>query len=187
MHLEQLHEQHTISLLQDLGYTHLVGKDFERASSSDVILKSSLRQALSQINPNIDTHDAAQKILDLAPHDNAKFFEYFKNGINVEYLHQGETRNGIVNIFDWENPHNNIFQVVSQLTIQGSERCRPDLIIYINGLPIALLELKTPSANKNHQLMVQSYEQIQRYKKDIPQLFTFNTICVIDDGAMARI
>ncbi|MGL5721074.1 MAG: type I restriction endonuclease subunit R [Brevinema sp.] len=182
---ERIHEEAAIELLKGLGYTHLSGRDVLRSSSSEVLMISELRNALARINPHLPQEQIAAEILNIK--DNQDFYKFLKQGVPVEYQYQGETRYGSADLIDWENPANNSFHVVNQLTITGkNESKRPDVILYVNGLPLVVFELKSPSKNDT-SLIVQAYEQLQDYQNKIPQLFLFNAFCVIDDGVQSRV
>ncbi|MGL4393626.1 MAG: type I restriction endonuclease subunit R [Brevinema sp.] len=187
-HGERIHEEKAIEKLKGLGYEHLIGKNFERTSSSEVILRPILRQALENINPHLTNFNEISALFDLKEYENERFIDFLKNGIPVSNYQKGETYYSKMKLVDWDNVQNNIFQVVNQLTITGSNNTqrRPDLILYVNGIPLVVFELKTPAKNKA-ELMVQAFEQLEEYKKSIPQLFTYNAFCVIDDGIQSRI
>ena len=190
---EKAHEQRAIETLKKLGYTNIKGKDFPRDDITKVINKKTLRDALCRINPTIPNNtirDAITQIDDLDNHinSNIKFLDWIRNGLKVSYQdNNGETKGDFVNLIDYANTQNNIFDIVDQLTIRGAnDSRRTDLIIYINGLPIMMFELKSPSKNDSN-LHVDAFNQIDQYKAVIPKLFTYNCILAIDDGLTTRI
>ncbi|WP_267256058.1 type I restriction endonuclease subunit R [Nostoc sphaeroides] len=192
-------EQYQLQLLQNLGYSYSNGYDIqpegikqERESFGEVILKDRLPQAISRINPTIP-HDAQyqaqREIFNIASSDllnnNEIFHKYLTEGITVEYQKNGETRGEPVKLIDWEHPENNEFIAVNQFTvIEDNHNHRPDIVLFINGLPLVVIELKN-AANEKANLNA-AYNQLQTYKSRIPSLFTYNALLVISDGLSAR-
>jgi len=192
-------EQYQLQLLQNLGYSYSNGYDIqpegikqERESFGEVILKHRLPQAISRINPTIP-HDAQyqaqREIFNIASSDllnnNEIFHKYLTEGITVEYQKNGETRGEPVKLIDWEHPENNEFLAVNQFTvIEDNHNHRPDIVLFINGLPLVVIELKN-AANEKANLNA-AYNQLQTYKRRIPSLFTYNALLVISDGLSAR-
>ena len=192
-------EQYQLQLLQTLGYSYCNGYDIqpegrnkERETFSEVILKNRLPQAISRINPTIP-HDAQyqaqREIFNIASSDllnnNEIFHKYLTEGITVEYQKDGETRGEPVKLIDWEHPENNEFLAVNQFTvIEDNHNHRPDIVLFINGLPLVVIELKN-AANEKANLNA-AYNQLQTYKQRIPSLFTYNALLVISDGLFAR-
>lgn len=189
-----------IEELIELGYNYVAGPDVapdsldaERNSYSDVILSGRLRTALERINPSIPSFvidDAVTKLhrynnLSLIS-DNENFHNLFVNGIPVEYRKGNEIIGDYVKICDLANPLNNDFLVINQFTIiENNINKRPDVILFINGIPIVVLELKNP-ADENATVK-KAYDQIQTYKSTIPSLFAYNGICVVSDGLEAKV
>lgn len=192
-------EQYQLQLLQNLDYSYNNGYDIqpegskqERESFGEVILKDRLPQAISRINPTIP-HDAQyqaqREIFNIASSDllnnNEIFHKYLTEGITVEYQKNGETRGEPVKLIDWEHPENNEFLAVNQFTvIEDNHNHRPDIVLFINGLPLVVIELKN-AANEKANLNA-AYNQLQTYKSRIPSLFTYNALLVISDGLSAR-
>lgn len=149
-------EQYQLQLLQNLGYTYHhgydlqpEGKDQERENFGDVVLQTRLQQAINRLNPTIPAdalNQAQREIFNIASSDllnnNEIFHKYLTEGITVEYQKDGETRGEPVNLIDWHNIDNNEFLVVNQFTvIEDNHNLRPDLVIFINGLPLVVIEL----------------------------------------------
>ncbi|WP_392476194.1 type I restriction endonuclease subunit R [Nostoc sp. C110] len=192
-------EQYQLKLLQNLGYSYSNGYDIqpegikqERETFGEVILKDRLPQAISRINPTIP-HDAQyqaqREIFNIASSDllnnNEIFHKYLIEGITVEYQKNGETRGEPVKLIDWEYPENNEFLAVNQFTvIEDNHNHRPDIVLFINGLPLVVIELKN-AANEKANLNA-AYNQLKTYKCRIPSLFTYNALLVISDGLSAR-
>ncbi len=192
-------EQYQLQLLQNLGYAYHhgydlqpEGKDQERENFGEVVLKDRLQQAINRLNPTIPNdalNQAQREIFNIASSDllnnNEKFHKYLTEGITVEYQKNGETRGEPVNLIDWHNIDNNEFLVVNQFTvIEDNHNRRPDLVIFINGLPLVVIELKNAVDEKAN--LRAAYNQLQTYKREIPSLFTYNALLVISDGLSAR-
>ena len=192
-------ELYHLQLLTELGYEYRCGYDIQPEGSSqererfgDVILTHRLQSAIERINPNIpptERHQAQRDILNIVSSDlltnNEKFHKYLTEGIPVEYQKNGETRGDSVKLIDWETIDNNHFLAVNQFTvIEDNHNRRPDLVLFINGLPLVVIELKN-AADSQANLQA-AYNQIQTYKRDIPSLFTCNALTIISDGLSAK-
>jgi type I restriction enzyme R subunit len=191
-------EQETLAWLQDVGYTHRYGPDIaldgpapERASYRQVILTFRLREAIHKLNPGIPTaarEDALKQVLDLGLPAllaaNRAFHRLLVGGVPVQYQQDGETRGDLVRLVDWAQPLRNEWLAVNQFTIKGAHHTRrPDIILFVNGLPLVLLELKNP-ADQNADVW-RAYDQIQTYKEQIPDVFQTNEVLVVTDGTEA--
>jgi type I restriction enzyme R subunit len=191
-------EQEMLGWLRDVGYTHLYGPDIahngtspERGSFREVLLASRLRAAIARLNPDIPSaacEDAADQVLDLGIpatlSANRHFHHLLVAGVPVAYQVGGQTRGDFVRLIDWTSPTGNEWLAINQFTLKGAGRPRrPDVILFVNGLPLVLLELKNP-ADQNASVW-QAYEQIQTYKAEIPDVFQYNEIVVISDGTEA--
>jgi type I restriction enzyme, R subunit len=192
-------EQFSISLLEGLGYEYKHGgviapdgEHQERETYSDVVLKGRLTHAIDTLNPSIPPdarHQALREILNIASPDllnnNETFHRYLTEGITVEYQKDNETRGEPVWLIDWEHPENNEFLAVNQFTvIEDNRNRRPDIVLFINGLPLVVVELKNAADEKAN--LNAAYNQLQTYKREIPSLFTYNALLVISDGLQAR-
>lgn len=192
-------EEYNLELLDALGYGYKHGKILEpegaapeRQSFGDVLLKDRLTQALAQINPHIPLetrHEAQRDLQNIASFDlidnNETFHGYLTEGINVEYQRDGETKGKKLWLIDWDNPENNEFLAVNQFTvIEDNHDRRPDIILFINGLPLVVIELKNAADAKAN--LQTAFNQLQTYKREIPSLFTYNALLVISDGTSAR-
>ncbi|WP_025209367.1 type I restriction endonuclease subunit R [Hippea sp. KM1] len=192
-------ENFAIELLKNQGYDYLFGPDIApdgenplRKSFEDVILLDRLKTALKNINPDLAENvidDAIKQLAQINTPDlianNEIFHRMLTEGIKVAYRKNGEERGDIVWLIDFKNPENNDFLVVNQFTvIENNINKRPDVVIFINGLPLVVVELKNP-ADENATIK-SAYNQIQTYKQTIPSLFTYNEILVISDGLEAR-
>jgi type I restriction enzyme R subunit len=192
-------EVHNLELLKALGYGYKNGYTLEpegaapeRQSFGDVLLKDRLTQALARINPHLspDTrHEAQRKVQNIASPDlinnNETFHRYLTEGITVEYNKNGETKGKKLWLIDWKTPENNEFLAVNQFTvIEDNHDRRPDIILFINGLPLVVIELKNAADAK--ATLQTAFNQLQTYKREIPSLFTYNALLVISDGTSAR-
>lgn len=192
-------EQEALGWLSDVGYTHLYGPDIahdgdnpERESYRDVLLTMRLRKAIARLNPQVPLaarEDALRQVLELGVpvqlSANRLFHRLLVSGVPVQYQKDGETRGDFVRLIDWVDVRGNEWLAINQFSIQGPKHTRrPDIILFINGLPLVLLELKNP-ADVNADL-VKAFDQIQTYKEQIPDVFEYNEILVISDGSEAR-
>ena len=149
--------------------------------------------AVDRLNPAIPAAaraDAVKQVLDLGiPAQlsaNRRFHQLLVTGVPVAYQQEGETRGDFVRLIDWANPENNEWLAVNQFSIKGPHHTRrPDIILFVNGLPLVLLELKNP-ADENADIW-KAYDQIQTYKEQIPDVFQYNELLVIADGSEARL
>jgi type I restriction enzyme R subunit len=193
-------EKASLELLEGLGYTTLNASDTapdspnpERQTYADVILINRLRFALATINSNIPSDAIEDTIKKITRTDtpnlfenNRRFHKLLTDGIDVEYQADGCTIYDKVWLIDFTNPDNNDWLAVNQFTvIENKNNRRPDVVIFINGLPIGVIELKNPT---DENATIQSaFNQLQTYKQDIPCLFPYNEILVVSDGTEARV
>jgi type I restriction enzyme R subunit len=187
--------------LQDLGYTTIFGPDIapdmpgaERSGWSEVVLPNRLNKALTRLNPDVPPEalvSAVKKILHLGSSslvsNNHDFHRILVDGVEVEYPRKdGSIRGDRVRIVDFDNPERNDWLAVNQFTvIENQNNRRPDIILFLNGLPVGVIELKNPADEK--ATVWNAYNQIQTYKQQIPSLFSFNEVLIISDGLEARI
>lgn len=192
-------ESLAIQLFEQLGYKSLYGPDIApdganplRASFEDVVLKELLLKAVRRINhelPAAVCEEAVNEVLRIASPDllanNERFHRLLTEGISVSVHKDGAERGELVWLVDFENPLNNEFTVINQYTIiENGRNKRPDLILFVNGLPLVVMELKN-AADENATLQ-SAFRQIETYKEAIPSLFTYNGLVVISDGLEAR-
>lgn len=188
---EEAYENSIIELFEGMGYTHIYGPDVETRDFTSPLYEAVLTNALHQINPNLPDEAINEALFKLKNFENAEltqknavFMDYLQNGITVRYTEKGEPRDTIVYLIDYENPDNNSFIVANQWTfIENSEK-RPDVLLFINGLPLVLMELKSPSREETDAS--EAYRQIQNYKHEIPSMFIYNAICVMSDLAVSK-
>jgi type I restriction enzyme R subunit len=182
---------------EDLGYSIAFGPDIapdgeypERKSYKEVVLANRLKVAIEKINPNIPKdaqEEAIKKIVNIAYSSpnllttNQDFHRMVFEGIDVGYSRKdGSIAGDKVYLFDADNLENNDWLAVNQFTvIENNHNRRPDIIIFINGLPIAIFELKNPA--DTNATIKSAFNQIQTYKSEIPSLFTYNEFCILAD------
>ncbi|MCT7952963.1 type I restriction endonuclease subunit R [Ancylothrix sp. C2] len=192
-------ELYNLKLLESLGYSYRCGYDIqpegqhqERKSFSDILLKDRLQNAITKLNPDIPLEareEAFRQITTLNTPDflnnNETFHKYLTEGIEIDFQWNGESRGGKVWLIDFNYPENNEFLAVNQFTvIEDNHNRRPDIILFINGLPLVVIELK--NASDDTADLKAAYNQLQTYKREIPSLFTYNTLLIISDGLKAR-
>lgn len=193
-------EQNLIDLLESQGYEYFYGPDIapysanpQRERFDSVVLENHLKESLKRLNPDIPEsarHEAYQYIINLGSQDlmanNEKFHTFLTDGITVEYFKDGNTKGINVKLLDLENIANNSFWVVNQLVIkENNNEKRLDVVIFVNGLPLVIVELK--SATDEKATLEKAFTQIQNYKKAVPSIFYYNSLCIISDGIDARV
>ena len=184
---EDTFEQAVIELFENMGYTHIYAPDMNRTDYSRPLLDDVLRDCLVRLNRNLPVTAIDEAILKLNDFDagsllqkNMVFMDYLQNGITVKYAVKGEERSSVVKLIDYIDADKNDFYVVNQYTfVENGNNRRPDIILFINGLPLVLMELKSPS--KDEVGAENAYNQIRNYMKDVPSMFYYNAICVISD------
>lgn len=197
---EQIVENVTLSWLQAMGYKSLFGPEHapdtsspERSSYGDVILTYRLRSALYRLNPDIPADSLDEVLRKLSRVDspnlylnNHQFHKYLIEGVPVEYQgDEGRVIHDNARLIDFDKPSNNDLLAVNQFTvIEGEHNRRPDVVVFINGLPVVVIELKNPG-DENATLQG-AFNQLQTYKHDIPSLFVCNELLIISDGVQAR-
>jgi type I restriction enzyme R subunit len=205
--LNEFHiEQTLIDILVAQGYEYFYGPDIaclagrqapysnnpQRERFDSVILENHLKESLKRLNPDIPEsarYEAYQHIMNLGSSDvmanNEKFHTYLTDGITVEYVKDDATKGINVKLLDLENVSNNSFWAVNQLVIkEHNNEKRLDVVIYVNGLPLVVVELKNATDEK--ATLERAFTQIQNYKKAVPSIFYYNALCIISDGIDAR-
>jgi type I restriction enzyme, R subunit len=193
-------EQIALEWFKELGYDYLLGyeiapdsSDPQRANYQEVVLSHRLKIALTKLNQTLPSTaiDEAIHLLKKPQHatlihNNRAFHQMLLQGISVEVKNGDESRGEVVKLIDFHDVNANDFLVVNQYTIKGTKgNRRPDLVVFINGLPIFVIELKNP-ADTNADIY-KAYNQLQTYKDEIEDLFVYNEALVISDGINARI
>ena len=188
-------ETFAIEILQSLGWEYIHGlmlapgaEQAERENFEQIVLVERLRKSVAVLNPTIPQdaqEQAIQKVLRIySPellHNNETFHQLLIEKVKIPYQQDGFERSYEVALMDFENPLNNEFLCINQYTIvENNQNKRPDVLLFVNGLPLVVIELKN-AADENATIR-KAFEQIQTYKATIPSLFTYNAICVISDG-----
>ena len=185
------YENSVIELFRnDLGYEYVYGPDIERDFRSplyDEVLEEFLYR-LNRKLPSDAIQDAMYKLRNFENGElvqkNAVFMDYLQNGIPVRYFEKGEECSSIVYLVDYKNPNNNSFIVANQWTFIENSNKRPDVILFLNGLPVVLIELKSPSREETDAS--EAYRQLRNYMIEIPSMFVYNAICVMSDQLTSK-
>ena len=188
---EANYENSVIELFRnDLGYEYVYGPDIERDFYNplyeDVLLDSLYR--LNRGLPDDAIQDVLFKLKNFENGElvqkNASFMDYLQNGISVRYFVDGEERSSIVYLVDYKNLDNNSFIIANQWTFIENSNKRPDVILFLNGLPVVLVELKSPSREETDAS--EAYRQLRNYMQEIPSMFIYNAICVMSDQLTSK-
>lgn len=189
--IEADYENSIIELFQnDLGYEYVYGPDIER-DFYNPLYEEALVESLYRLNRGIPD-DAIQEALYRLKNfengelvqKNAIFMDYLQNGIPVRFFVDGEERSSIVYLVDYKNLENNSFIIANQWTFIENSNKRPDVILFLNGLPIVLIELKSPSREETNAS--EAYRQLRNYMQEIPSMFIYNAICVMSDQLTSK-
>jgi type I restriction enzyme R subunit len=192
-------ETFCIELLEKQGYEYIYAPDIapdsdnpQRSSFEEVILPSRLTDAVARINPTIPCDAQQEAIKEISrihsPElltNNESFHRMLTEGVKVSYQKDDSQRGDLIWLVDFANPENNDFVVANQLTvIENGVNKRPDVVVFVNGLPLVVIELKN-AADENASVK-SAYKQLQTYKATIPSLFTYNGLMIISDGLEAK-
>lgn len=164
----------------------------KRATYGDVVLRHTLEQTIDRLNPAVPEtarHEALKAVLSLFSPQlidaNEAFHKMLAEGVPVTVQKDGQERGERVWLVDFQNPDNNVFFAINQFTVvERNQNKRPDVILYVNGLPLVVIELKNPA--DEHATVRKAFDQIHTYKAVIPSLFFYNAFCVISDGLEAK-
>lgn len=187
---EDTYEQSIIELLEGLGYDHYYGPDVTRDYNSP-LFEDILSESLHRLNPSL-SDDAILDALNKLHHfengelvsKNKTFIDYLQNGIQVRYVKNGETKSDICYLVDYKNADKNSFIVANQWTFIENQNKRPDILVFLNGLPVVLMELKSPSREETSAS--EAYLQIRNYMHAIPSMFIYNAFCVMSDLLLSK-
>lgn len=188
---EAEYEDAIIELYQQMGYDYVYGPNVMR-DYSDPLYQDVLTTSIENINRNLPSaavQEALRKIQNMengtVVRKNTVFMDYLQNGVPVRYFHNGEERSAIVKLIDYENVNSNNFVVANQWTIEeGKDEKRPDVIVFINGIPVVVIELKSPT--RDVVGWRDAYNQIRNYLDKIPSLFTYNAFCIVSDQTTTK-
>lgn len=187
---EEDYENSIIELFQNMGYRHLYAPDLERDFYSP-LYEEELVDALQRLNPTMPNNAIQEAIHKIKNYENGElvqkntvFMDYVQHGVEVRYFINGEERSGIVYLIDYQNVNSNSFIVSNQWIFIENSNKRPDILLFINGLPLVLVELKSPSREETDAS--EAYLQIRNYMQEIPSMFIYNCICVMSDQLTSK-
>ena len=188
--IEADYENSLIELFQNMGYQHIYGPDIERDYKSP-LYDDILIESIHRLNPSLPEaaiDDALYKLKNFENgtlvQKNTVFMNYLQNGIEVSYHEKGEARSDIAYLVDYNDADNNSFIVANQWTYIENSNKRPDMLLFVNGLPVVLIELKSPSREETDAS--EGFLQIRNYMHEIPSMFYYNAICVMSDMAKSK-
>ncbi|WP_186647107.1 type I restriction endonuclease subunit R [Fluviispira vulneris] len=185
---------------EEIGYETVFGPDIapeaqyeERSTYSDVILVNRIRSAIERINPGLSSDALEETLRQVCLFDitnpilqNKHCHKFLTDGVDIQYQSNNGTKSDNIKLIDFDNLENNEFLVINQMTIiENKNNRRPDILVYVNGLPLALIELKTIADTKTD--IWEAYNQIQTYKKEIPSIFNYTALNVISDGLYTKV
>ena len=188
---EANYENAVIEVFRDtLGYSHVYAPNLAR-DYADPLHKEELLPALRRVNPKLPKAALSEAVYKLRNFEggtilqkNVQFMDYLQHGIPVNYFDEGEQRSALVALVDFETVEHNTFTVANQWTIIENSEKRPDVLIFLNGLPIVVIELKSPSREETDAS--EGYLQLRNYMHEIPSLFIYNTFLVMSDLATSK-
>lgn len=189
---EGSYEKALIALFENLGYQHQYGPNIERDYYVP-FYEEQLIESLTTINygkPRLAIDEAISKLKDIEigslPQRNELFMDYLQHGIEVSFFDGKEQRNDIIYLIDYndKNIKRNDFKVINQWTFVENSEKRADIILFVNGLPLVVIELKSPSREETN--VSEAYLQLRNYMKEIPSLFVYNVFCVMSDMACSK-
>ena len=187
---EENYENAILQLFEKLGYEYIYGPSVER-DYSDPLFDSKLRLSISAVNPNLPIEaidEAIYKIRNFENNQleikNSVFCDYLQNGVEVSYRINNEQKYDKVNLVDYANIENNSFIVSNQWTFVEHSEKRADIIVFLNGIPLVIIELKSPSREETDASA--AYRQLQNYMREIPSIFAYNAFCVMSDMAETK-
>ena len=184
------YENSIIELFQGMGYRHIYGPDIERDFYLP-LYEDELIAALHRLNPTMPEDAINDAIFKLKNFENAElvqknavFMDYLQHGVEVRYFNKGEECSSLVYLVDYKNVEKNSFIIANQWTFIENSNKRPDVLIFLNGLPVVLVELKSPSGEETSAS--EAYLQIRNYMQEIPSMFIYNCICVMSDHLTSK-
>jgi type I restriction enzyme R subunit len=188
---EANYENAVIEVFRDtLGYSYVYGPDVMR-DYADPIYMDELLSALRRVNPKMPDAALTEAVYKLRNfkggtilQKNVQFMDYLQNGVSVNYYDKGEQRADLVYLVDYENVERNTFTAANQWTITENSEKRPDVIVFVNGLPLVVFELKSPSREETD--VSEAFLQLRNYMHEIPSLFIYNAFLVMSDLAISK-
>ena len=189
---EASYENSIIELFQEMGYDFVHGPDVEDRDQSSPLFEEELEDTIHRLNrkaPVESRKEAFRKLRHIDAGDlvsqNETFMDYLQNGISVTYTEKGEQRSALISLVDFEHPEKNSFIVANQWTIIERSNKRPDVIVFLNGLPVVVMELKSPSREETE--VSEAYRQLRNYMHEIPSLFIYNAFLIISDKTTTKV
>lgn len=184
------YENSVIELFRNMGYRHLYGPNIER-NLRNPLYEDVLEDALLRLNSSLPQSALAEALNKLKNIENGSlvqkntaFIDYLQNGIPVRFFSNGVERSAIVYLVDYKNPDNNSFIVANQWTFIENSNKRPDILLFLNGIPVVMVELKSPSREETDAS--EAYRQLRNYMQEIPSMFVYNAICVMSDHLTSK-
>lgn len=190
LYTEADYENSVIELFCNMGYDHRYGPNVDR-DFYNPLYEDELIASLHRLNRSLPEDAISDAIFKLKNFENgelvqknAVFMDYLQSGIPVRYFEKGEERSSIVYLVDYKNPGNNSFIVANQWTFIENSNKRPDILLFLNGIPVVIVELKSPSREETDAS--DAYRQLRNYMKEIPSMFIYNAICVMSDQMTSK-
>lgn len=188
---ESHYENAILQLFQEqLGYTYLYGPDIDRDYHSP-LYEDILLPCLRRVNPSLPLEALNEAIYKLQNFEsgtllqkNMVFMDCLQNGVPVKYFTDGEERSALVYLIDYQDPASNDFTIVNQWTVVENSEKRPDVVLFVNGLPLVVMELKSPSREETDASA--AYRQLRNYMHEVPSLFVYNAVCVMSDLTVSK-
>ena len=189
--IEANYENSLIELFQNMGYQYSYGPNVEPRNYNSPLYDEILEESIRKLNKKLPEEAIGEALYKLRNFENGTliqkntvFMDYLQNGIEVSYHENGETKSDIVYLVDYSNVENNSFIVANQWTFVENSEKRPDVLLFLNGLPVVLVELKSPSREETDAS--EAYKQIRNYMHEIPSMFIYNAICVMSDMSVSK-
>lgn len=190
LYTEADYENSVVELFRNMGYSYLYGPDVER-DFYNPLYEEELITSLHRLNRSLAEDAISDALFKLKNFENgelvqknAAFMDYLQNGIPVRYFEKGEERSSIAYLVDYRKPDNNSFVVANQWTFIENSNKRPDILLFLNGIPVVIIELKSPSREETDASA--AYRQLRNYMKEIPSMFIYNAICVMSDQSITK-
>lgn len=190
IYTEANYENSIIELFRDMGYRYVYAPNIDRDFYSP-LYETELIDALYRLNRGLPEDAIKEALFKLKNYENgelvqknAAFMDYLQHGIEVRYFVNGKEYSDIVYLVDYESPDNNSFIIANQWTFIENSNKRPDIILFLNGLPIVIMELKSPSREEAD--VDEAYCQLRNYMQEIPSMFIYNAICVLSDQLTSK-
>ena len=188
---ESNYENAVLQLFREqLGYTYLYGPDVARDYHSP-LYEDILLPCLRRVNPSLPLEALNEAVYKLQNFEsgtllqkNMVFMDYLQNGVPVKYFMDGEERSALVYLIDYQDPASNDFTIVNQWTVVENSEKRLDVVLFVNGLPLVVMELKSPSREETDASA--AYRQLRNYMHEVPSLFVYNAVCVMSDLTVSK-